>query len=414
MPGWLRWALWLTLWILVLAGLLWLLLHIQTTLVVFGLACLFSYLLNPFVSAIEGRRLGPVKKAGRALAVTVVFLILAGFLAALGSLTVPLIGDQVGQLVAEAPRLQGQLKGAARTLQARYLETVPAEVRGPLEKSIGGSASRLAGLIAAGFRKLTAFVFSIFNGVFLLVTALLISCYMLLTWEGFTRGLLAVIPLAYRDEVEGLAHQMNQIFGGYLKATILTSLACAALTFASLVVLAAVTGRSYPYILVVSLIAGITYPIPIVGILVSSVVAAVLAYLPENHAGFALLVLLVVNLVNLAVDRTLAPRLMGEAIGVSPLFVMFAAFAGAELMGIWGMLLGIPLAAMAKALFTWFHARFLVPPGSDASAYLQLHPRARRALAAIHARKAVPQPPGRALEPSPSAGSPPEETEGGP
>ena len=70
-------------------------------------------------------------------------------------------------------------------------------------------------------------------------------------------------------------------------------------------------------------------------------------------------------MVNIIIDRTIQPKLMSDAIGVSELFVMFAAFAGGEVAGIWGMLLGIPVAAMGKALFEWFHLNFLTTDEPD-------------------------------------------------
>jgi len=66
-----------------------------------------------------------------------------------------------------------------------------------------------------------------------------------------------------------------------------------------------------------------------------------------------------------AVDRVVGPRVMSKAMGVSPLFVMFAAFAGAELMGFWGMILGVPVAAAMKVLFRYVRRRFLVPQEGD-------------------------------------------------
>ncbi|MCA9779085.1 MAG: AI-2E family transporter [Candidatus Eremiobacteraeota bacterium] len=85
-----------------------------------------------------------------------------------------------------------------------------------------------------------------------------------------------------------------------------------------------------------------------------------MGYLPENDLGFGVAVLITINVVNVFIDRTVQPKLMSSAIGVSELFVLFAAFAGGEVAGIWGMLLGIPVAAMGKALFEWFHTNFLV------------------------------------------------------
>lgn len=74
---------------------------------------------------------------------------------------------------------------------------------------------------------------------------------------------------------------------------------------------------------------------------------------------------LVVLSISITIDRTLQPKLMGDAIGVSPVFVIFAAAAGGEFLGgVWGMLVGIPLAAMTKAFFTWFYDLFLVDHGA--------------------------------------------------
>jgi predicted PurR-regulated permease PerM len=45
---------------------------------------------------------------------------------------------------------------------------------------------------------------------------------------------------------------------------------------------------------------------------------------------------------------------MGQSVGVSPIGVMFAVFAGGELFGIPGLLLGIPAAALIKILWRYF------------------------------------------------------------
>ena len=58
-------------------------------------------------------------------------------------------------------------------------------------------------------------------------------------------------------------------------------------------------------------------------------------------------------------DNVLVPKIMGDSVGVSPIGVMFAVFAGGELFGIPGFLLGIPAAALIKILWRYFMARGL-------------------------------------------------------
>jgi predicted PurR-regulated permease PerM len=53
-------------------------------------------------------------------------------------------------------------------------------------------------------------------------------------------------------------------------------------------------------------------------------------------------------------DNLLVPKVMSESVGVSPIVVMFAVFAGGELFGLPGLLLGIPAAALAKVAWRFF------------------------------------------------------------
>jgi predicted PurR-regulated permease PerM len=56
-------------------------------------------------------------------------------------------------------------------------------------------------------------------------------------------------------------------------------------------------------------------------------------------------------------DNLLVPKIMSDSVGVSPIVVMFAVFAGGELFGLPGLLLGIPAAALAKVAWRFFRAR---------------------------------------------------------
>jgi predicted PurR-regulated permease PerM len=59
-------------------------------------------------------------------------------------------------------------------------------------------------------------------------------------------------------------------------------------------------------------------------------------------------------------DNVLVPKIMANAVGVSPIAVMFAVFAGGELFGLPGLVLGIPAAALVRVLFTYFALPWIV------------------------------------------------------
>ena len=72
-------------------------------------------------------------------------------------------------------------------------------------------------------------------------------------------------------------------------------------------------------------------------------------------------------------DSVLVPKIMSESVGVSPIGVMFAVFAGGELFGIPGLLLGIPAAALVKVLFKYFVQPYVLRMQSADGAQLDLH-----------------------------------------
>lgn len=366
------------LWALVAVGFVWAATKITSTLIVFSVAWLIAYLLNPAVEVLEGKKIGPIQECSRGTAVTLIAGFLVGLIVAAGAMLVPQLSDQVQKLIhlqdtIEDPMaLPMALQEKVEPILAKVPEKYRDEIMERGTKFVQEFAGKIGGWVTAAIKSIGAFFGEMLSGIFLICTSFLISIYMLMTWNGMFDELLSKLPRRYRDEVLSLSATMNKIFGGYLKATILTSVACSAATFVCLLLLSTISGHAFPYKGIVSFVAGIAYPIPVIGIIATSILGGVLGYLPEANLGFGFAVLIAINIVNGIIDRTVQPKLMSDAIGVSELFVMFAAFAGGEVAGIWGMLLGIPVAAMGKALFEWFHLNFLlvddeddVVPGSD-------------------------------------------------
>jgi predicted PurR-regulated permease PerM len=363
--GMLRSALWIG---VVIAG-LWFLTRIHFTLVVFGLAWLIAYLMNPVVEAMEHSRLGPIKHCPRGLAICAIYLFLAAVTLLLGSLMFPVITGQVNRLIElkqsfyDPQQLANLLQQRAIKLSGLVPAQYRAEVLDKVRTSLGAVSTEGAKLVGIGLARFAEFFGQLLAGALVFISAALISIYVLAGWSGLGYATISSVPERYQEDARALLAEMNRIFGGYLRATILTSLTCAVCTFLVLEAFGMISGKGCPYALVISLIAGVTYPVPLFGILFSTAVAAVLAFLPESDIGTALWVGCLALTVNGIIDRTLLPKLMSEAIGVSPLFVLFAAAAGEEFLGgIVGMLLGIPMAAICKVLFSWFKFRFLTDP----------------------------------------------------
>jgi predicted PurR-regulated permease PerM len=108
----------------------------------------------------------------------------------------------------------------------------------------------------------------------------------------------------------------------------------------------------FGFALLVAVVCAIGYGVPFFGMIVAQVIAAVLA-LPQG-TGMVVYVTVAIFVIARIADSVLVPKIMADAVGVSPIGVMFAVFAGGELFGLPGLLLGIPAAALIKILWRYF------------------------------------------------------------
>lgn len=354
-------------WILIGAVALWVAMKIRNTLTILVLSLLIAYLLNPLVHYLSKKQIPFSKRTfSRGFSIFIVFSILIIILTLIGVVVIPLLVDQVNNLIQVLPSQISAAQDTFTQWHSHYYKALPQNVKDSIQQTITQGVSRVGEFMAKIFSQFGNFMMGIISGVFLLFTALVISIFILLNLEETAKRVHTYFPPEFRREIDSLLLQMNQIFGGFLKGSIILCIVNGILTF----VVLTLTGffyKPYSYALIISLLAGATYAIPILGILFSCIIGGILAYLQAGTLTFTLIIIAIVAICNNIVDRFVTPKVMSDAMGVSPLFIIFSAFAGGELLGIWGLILGVPLAAMAKSLFLYLHNRFLAfPPQNGA------------------------------------------------
>lgn len=371
------------LWILVLGAAFWVLEHIKTTLTVFGLAALIAYLLNSIVVILQRRHQVP-----RGRAILLVYGVLIFGLGVSAALLVPMVVSQVNAMVTQVPSLSQKITSIAHGVQENYISRMPEQYQHQLQESLAESAHTATEAAKSMLFHLRDFTLGLISATFLFITALIVSIYIIVRWSHLGEGLLDVLPESYRMEIRNLGQELNKIFGGYIKGQITLASICGLLTFGVLLVHSLVVGPN-PYILVITCVATLTLPIPVLNQVLPPITAAILGMINTGDTGYAMQLVVLVYGVNIVVERILAPRIMSEAVGVSALFVLFAAFSGAELLGPVGALLGVPLAAMVKSIFVWFHGRFLIATDDHHEPEVAGPPAWLERLEALEARVAV-------------------------
>ncbi|MBL8239150.1 MAG: AI-2E family transporter [Bryobacterales bacterium] len=325
---------WTVFLVLLLIDLAWM---ARTTLFVFTIALLLTYLVHPLVELAK-KVLPPKWPASVAPALVYA----AGLVIAIGAALV--IGTQVA---AEASQLAGRLPELLRQRDHMLENYLPAILR-PYQDQI---ASALSGQLETGKEMLLPALSAVGKGLLSQLSSLLyvvlipILAFLIELGLGDIRG--AVVALFTRDDHQQLAHNIvgdvDVLLGLYMRAVFLLALA----TFTSHMLVFGLAG--VPYAVLLAGVCGLLEFVPVVGPLSGMVIVTlVAAFSGYPHVGGLIVFFLLYRLFQ---DYVLQPYLYSAGIEMHPLLVLFGVLAGEQVGGITGMFLSVPLLAIFRVIY---------------------------------------------------------------
>jgi predicted PurR-regulated permease PerM len=214
---------------------------------------------------------------------------------------------------------------------------------------------KTTGVITGVIASLGAIAFNAATAFFIAFSAIILSFFFLLNDNQIGEWFAGMFPSGKRETARKLAAEVTQVFGSYISGQIIVS----AITGFMIAVLTAIIG--FKFSLILGIIAGVAYAVPIIGMLIAEILAVPMC-LPQGLWMTIWVQVIMFGMARIS-DNVLVPKIMGESVGVSPIGAMFAVFAGGELFGMPGLILGIPAAALIKILWRyfaspWLHAQF--------------------------------------------------------
>ena len=209
------------------------------------------------------------------------------------------------------------------------------------------------------FTGITSRIGKIVSGVSNVATLILISCVLLffLLWKGgdFERFLLSKVPNKYFEMVVITWHEIDSMFGNYIRGTLIESLVIGLLTFFGWYI----CGITFGAALIGGLIAGILNAIPYVGPFMGGVLGVVMyacrLFPIDNVSLFGISpngfnIILIVVIVQ-ALDQVLKPLILSQSVELPGILVFLGIIAGGKLFGFLGMVFAIPVIAVFKIIF---------------------------------------------------------------
>jgi predicted PurR-regulated permease PerM len=323
--------------VLVFAAGLVLLYLLRTPILLFVFSLFFAYLIFPLVRVVER---GLPRRAGRPLAIGVVYLLLLLALAGVGLGVGPRLTEEVRLLTAKAPQMSQQIASGqiiTDVLQKRGWESGPVR---QVEGTVRAHASQIIGYVQGAL----AAVLGWLAGAWVIVLVPVFAFFILKDAEPAAAGIDGLIEQPrHRELWRDIAEDVHVLLARYVRALILLSL----ITFVVWSAVFFVAGVPYPVGL--AAIAGLLEFLPIVGPLTAGVIVVSVA-LFSGYAHPWLLVAFVLVWRGIQ-DYFSSPLVMGRGIELHPAVVIFGVIAGGEIGGPAGMFLSVPVLAALRIVW---------------------------------------------------------------
>jgi predicted PurR-regulated permease PerM len=326
---------------------LWLLHVAGSVLAPFVLAFVLAYVADPLVDWWAARGIG---RTWGALAILLLALLVGAMAVALIG---PLVAAQGAQFLTDLPRIleelqawyNAQVLGLANS-QLPLLRDIPFEraldvesrdvgqylldeiqrLHPSWEAAMGVGRGLQTGLTILGYLILTP----------------VLTFYLLRDFPKIGRAIEQVLPPARRDGTLDFLRRYDRLLGEYLRGQLLVA------TFVGIATAVGFWVVGFPNAVLLGVVAGVFNIVPYLGLIVSLVPALLIALLTPPLWLSLLKVIGVFFVVQSLDSYFFSPKIVGDRVGLHPVWVMFAIIGFASVFGIVGLLLAIPLAVLVK------------------------------------------------------------------
>lgn len=334
----------------VFAG-LWILRAITGVILLIVLAVFFAYLIAPLIEFVHR----PFNVRGRehimprVVAIAIVYVFIFGSLGLVLYFLLPQLGTQITEFANQAPTYFTSARARTESLKEFYARyQIPVTAREAINKNITHVIETVGAYTTEG---LGSFFIASLTYLPWLVLIPVLAFFLLKDADSFRRSALQMLPRGrWRWRGDEFFQDVNSTLAAYIRAQLIACL------LIGIICAIAFFLMGVPYSLVLGILAGLFEFIPLVGPLSIAIIAALISSFYSVKLALGVLVFL--GVLRIAQDYVIYPRIIGQGIHLHPLAVILAILAGAELAGMAGIFLAIPVIAIATVSYRhWLEHR---------------------------------------------------------
>lgn len=287
-----------------------------------------------------------LRRFKRPLAMVLVLALVAGVVYVVMSIVVPELINTILSIIRAIPAALQRLDELIEPYGLSVSQGLSASFTVPTASDVDAKIADMINLLLKGAAFSTTVIGTVYQNVLSFFFTVMFTIYFLSSKERLASQLKNVMRAylrpAWVEKVLSVATLSQRTFSSFITGQCLEACILGAMFFVTMTLL------GMPYVLLISVFIGVTALIPVIGAWMGCIVGAVLILVsdPLQALGFVLLFLVLQQIEG----NLIYPHVMGNAIGLPSIWVLFAVLVGEGLMGVLGMLLFIPLTSVCYTL----------------------------------------------------------------
>ena len=303
------------------------------------------YLLDPLVSFLEK------KNIGRIWSIVALYTVVVALLAWLVIWLIPILSQQLNDLVEATPALFDTITDFVNDILARFsFNQDQQDIVNEGLSFFENIESNIMGFVTQGFTGVGSIISSVTNVFVILLMVPIILFFLLKDGSNFLVGFMGKVPPGSRKDIASIIRAIDTQVGSYIKGQILIAIINGVLMFIGFTII------SLNYSGVLAVAGGFLSFIPYLGPTLTFIPAAIVALTDSFWTlGQLGLVWAVIQFIE---GNLVEPNIMGRRLNVHPVTIILILLIMGELLGLIGMILGVPIYAILKVFATFIFGKF--------------------------------------------------------
>lgn len=327
--------------ILMVIGAIWGILNARTILFPVIVSVVLTFIMHPLVEFFVRIRCYPLKRTfSRTTAILLSFLVAIGVIILLLMFVLLPFAHEFERFAVNLPGYMKQTQELIFQLQQSFRQLeLPESVQNLIREGMSDAADFSVDM----GRRFLAGTIGFASRIIDLVVVPVLTFYFLKDWLSIRETFVNLAPAPQRARVRLIIEDIGTVISGYIRGQVTVSAVIGVLVFVGMYFF------GLNYALTIGLIAALTEFVPIIGPIIGSIPALLIAVLVSPMLALKVAAFYVV--VHQLENHIIVPKIMGHSIDLHPVSVILAFLVGAQLFGLAGMILAVPVAAMLKVLF---------------------------------------------------------------